>query len=129
MFWFDGNPKGISWAIQTEDSLVEQRRDHADIFLDKVTSEQSRYIALHVGLFWGIGTFIVKNKDEIDVNIDSKSMYEHLTRNNSNQDSFIETRTGFIKKLIEQRILKINYQLIETKENFAVKLLQKRNET
>jgi len=129
VFCFDGNSKAISWAIQTEDSLVEQHRDHADIFLDKVTSEQSRYIALHVGLFWCIGTFIVKNNDEIDVNIDSKSMYEHLTRNNSNQDSFIETRTGFIKQLIEQRILKINYQLIETKENFAVKLLQKRNET
>jgi len=129
VFCFDGNPKGISWAIQTEDSLVEQHRDHADIFLDKVTSEQSRYIALHVGLFWGIGTFIVKNNDEIDVNIDSKSMYEHLTRNNSTLDSFIETRTGFIKRLIEQRSLKINYLLIETKENFAVKLLQKRNET
>ncbi len=129
MFCFDGNPKRISWAIQTKNSLVEQHRDHADIFLDKVTSEQSRYIALHVGLFWCIGTFIVKNNDEIDVNIDSKSMYAHLTQNCSNQDSFIETRTGFIKRLIEQRSLKINYQLIETNENFAVKLLQKRNET
>ena len=129
MFCFDGNPKGISWAIQTEDSLVEQYRDHADIYLDKVTSEQSSYIALPVGFFWCIGTFIVKNNDEIDVNIDSKSMYGHLTRNNFNQDSFIETRIGFIKQLIEQWSLKINYQLIEPKENFATKLLQKRNGT
>lgn len=129
MFYFDGNSKGISWAIQTEDSLVEQHRDHADIYLDKVTSEQSSYIALHVGLFWCIGTFIVKNNDEIDVNIDSKSMYEHFTRNNFNQDSFIETRIRFIKQLIKQWSLKINYQLIEPKENFATKLLQKRNGT
>ena len=129
MFCFDGNSKEISWAIQTEDSLVEQHRDHADIYLNKVTSEQSSYIALHVGLFWCIGTFIVKSNDEIDVNIDSKSMYEQFTRNNFNQDSFIETRTGFIKQLIEQWSLKINYQLIEPKENFATRLLQKRNET
>ncbi len=129
MFCFDGNSKGISWTIQTKDSLVEQHRDHADIYRDKVTSEQSCYIALHVGLFWCIGTFIVKKNDEIDVNMDSKSMYEHVTQNNCNQDSFIETRKGFIKQLIEQWSLRINYQLIEPKENFAVKLLQKRNRT
>jgi len=129
VFCFDGDSEEISWAMQTEDSLIEQHRDHADIYLNKVTSEQSSYIALHAGLFWCIGTFIVKSNDEIDVNIDSKSIYEQFTRNNFNQDSFIETRTGFIKQLIEQWSLKINYQLIEPKENFATRLLQKRNET
>ena len=92
MFFSDGNPKGISWSIQTGDKTVEQYRDHADIYLDKVNSEQSKYIALHVGIFWCIGTFIIKNEDEIIVNLDSKSMYDHLTQNSINQDSFIEKR-------------------------------------
>jgi hypothetical protein len=129
VFFSDGDPKGISWLIQTGDKTVEQYRDQTGIYMDKVNSEQSKYIALHVGIFWCIGTFIIKNEDEIIVNLDSKSMYEHLTKDTANQDSFIDTRTGFIKQLIVQRKLKINYHQIESKDNLASKLLQKRNGT
>ena len=61
LFYSDGNQKKIAWVIQTNDIAIEQLRDHADIYLDRITDEQSRYIALHVGVFWGIGKFIIKN--------------------------------------------------------------------
>ena len=57
------------------------------------------------------------------VEIDSKSMYEHLTGNNEASDIFIENRVWFLNQLIEQRKLNIVYHLIEPKENLASKLL------
>ena len=55
VFYSDGNAKKISWTIETNDSRVEQNRNHVDIYKDKVTELQSKYVALHIGLFWGIG--------------------------------------------------------------------------
>ena len=70
VLFFDGNTKRISWVIQTNNSVIEQKREHAEIYLDKVTNQQSKYIGLHVGLFWGIGMFIIKNQDIVKVAID-----------------------------------------------------------
>lgn len=123
VFYSDGNTKRISWVIQTNDSQVEQMREHADIYLDKIDVEQSKHIALHVGLFWGIGKFTIKNNDTIKVMVDSKSMYENLVNNSGSSDQFIATRTDFIKKFIVQRKLNVNYHLIDCKENLATKLL------
>ena len=103
--------------------MAEQKREHPDIYLDKISDEQSKYIALHVGIFWGIGTFIIKNYDTVNVMLDSKPMYEHLKNDSQSSDDFIEKRTGFIKNLIKQRNLKINYRLIESKENISNKLI------
>lgn len=119
----DGNQKRISWIIQSGESTEEQERDHADRYLNKVTDEQSRYITLHVSIFWGIGRFIIKNEDTINVMLDSKSMYDHLKRNTGTSDIFIENRTLFLNQLIEQRKLNIRYYLIDPKENLATKLL------
>ena len=126
VFYSDGDAKKISWLIQTNDSTSEQNRDHAEIYKDKVTKLQSKYIALHVGIFWCIGTFIIKNEDEVIVNLDSKAMYDHLIQNTVSQVEFIETRTGFLKQLISQRKLKVNYQFIESEKNLALELLKKR---
>jgi hypothetical protein len=60
VFYFDGTPKKIAWSIHTENSIVEQSREQADIYINKISDIQSKYIALHVGLFWWIGTFIIK---------------------------------------------------------------------
>ena len=122
--YFHGTPKEISWIFQSEEKTVKQKRVHADIYLDKVTDEQSRFIAFHVGLFWCIGTFLIVNHDEIDVMIDSKSMYDYLMQQFNIEDIFIEKRTGFINQLIEQRDLKINYQLIDNKDNKAAKIIK-----
>ena len=119
----DGNPKRISWIIQSSDSTEKEERDHVDEYLDKVTDEQSKYIALHVGIFWGIGRFVIQNEDTVNVMIDSKSMYKHLTEDSENSDEFIEKRTWYLKELISQRKLNIKYHLIEPKDDLATKLL------
>jgi len=72
-------------------------------------------------MFWGIGTFIIKNQDVVKIAIDDKSIFEHLSTNQKSRDEFIEKRTHFIRQLIEQRELKIQYVLITPEENLAAK--------
>jgi len=122
-FFFDGNEKRIAWEIRSNDSKIQQIREHVDIYLNRVTKEQSKIIALHVGLFWGIGRFIIKNKDEIKVMIDNKNLFQVVTKNEIITDKFIQTRIHFISQLIKQRKLNINYELIEYKENHLSKLI------
>ena len=122
-YYFDGNEKTISWVIETGKTSVEQKRTHAEYYYDQVSTEQSKYIALHVGIFWSIGRFIIKNGYTVKVILDLNSMFEHLSKNKKNNDPFIESRTKFINQLIEQRGVNITYQLIEPKNNLASKLL------
>ena len=119
----DGNQKKISWVIQSGESTEKEERIHVDEYMDKVTNEQSKYITLHVGIFWGIGRYVIKNDDIVHVMLDSKTMFEHLQNNAEISDEFIEKRTWFYKELIKQNKLKIRYHLIEPKENLASKLL------
>ena len=123
VFYCDGNQKKIAWVIQTDGNAIEQLRDHADIYLDKITDEQSRFIALHVGVFWGIGRFIIKNNDTVSIMMDSKSMFDHLNGDKQSDDSFIQNRSVFISQIVEQRKLNIECQLIDAKDNLAHKLL------
>lgn len=122
-FYFAGNPKKISWVIDSNSDKVEQMRDHADIYLDKVNHEQSRYIAMHVGIFWCIGRFFIKNEDTVRIMVDSETMYEHLVKNQKYKDSFIETRTKFFNQLIEQRKLNIIFKKISKDDNQALRLI------
>lgn len=121
ILFFDGDSKRISWVIQTDNSIVEQKREHAEIYLYKVTNQQSKYIGLHIGIFWGIGTFIIKNEDIVKITTDDKTVYDHLISNQKSNDEFIEKRTFFIRQLIEQRKLKIKYDLVESNRNLAAK--------
>ncbi len=121
VFYSNGNKKKISWVIQTKDSIVEQNREHAEIYKEKVTNLQSKYIALHVGLFWGIGIFIIKNEDIIKIKLDEKIMYDHFTSNLKIDDEFIEKRIQFIRQLIEQRKLQIEFEMIDADKNLARK--------
>ncbi|MEJ2259919.1 MAG: hypothetical protein P8X78_05355 [Nitrosopumilaceae archaeon] len=86
--------------IKNKDSEIKQKREHADIYLDKITGQQSKYVALHVGLFWGIGRFIIQNEDQINVKIDNKQMFEHLREGKKISDDFINTRSGFIFQFV-----------------------------
>ena len=119
VFYLDGNARKISWVIATNGKKAEQQRDHAELYFDKVTNIQSKYIALHVGLFWGIGTFIIKNNDSLEIVLDDKIMFEHLSKDGNASDEFIEKRTKFLKQLILQRKLDVKYTLTNEKENFA----------
>ena len=109
--------------IQTNNSTVEQKREHPDIYLNKVSNLQSKYIALHVGLFWGIGRFIIKNEDSVTINVDDKTMFDNLTRDEKTTDEFVKTRTNFITHLIDQRKLNIHYQHADSEKNQVSKLL------
>ena len=120
--FFDGNSKRIAWIIHTNNSTIEQEREHPEIYLDKVTNQESKYIALHVGIFWGVGRFLIKNKDTIKIMIDNKTMFDHLSGNGESSDDFIKMRTHFITQLIEKRKLKINYELISSGKYLALKL-------
>lgn len=113
VFYSDGNATKISWIIQTGDSTAEQSREHIEIYKNKITDLQSKYVALHVGLFWGIGVFIIKNGDSLKVKINEKTMFDQLTEKTMISDQFIQKRKKFINQLTTQRKLKIKYELIQ----------------
>ena len=123
VFYSDGNAKRVSWLIQTNDSIVDQNREHVDIYKDKISNVQSKYVALHIGLFWGIGVFVIKNEDHLKIKLDDKIMFEQLTANLKIKDEFIQNRIKFINQLIAQRKLKIEFELILQKNNLANKIL------
>ena len=117
VFYSDGNSTKISWIIQTEDTSVEQSREHVEIYKNKITDLQSKYVALHIGLFWGIGVFIIKNEDSLKIKIDEKPMFDQLNGNEKTNDEFIQNRIKFINQLISQRKLKVQYELINQETN------------
>ncbi len=123
IYFFDGDQKKISWTIENSMARSDESRIHAEYFYNIVTPEQSKYIALHVGVFWSIGRFIVKNGDMIKVMLDQKSMFDRLVKNKQTDDIFIETRVKFIDQIIKQRDLDVRYQMVDPSENKASKLL------
>lgn len=89
------------------------------MYKNRVTNIQSKYVALHVGLFWGIGTFIIKNEDTVKIKLDEKIMFDQFTTNLKIDDSFIQKRLKFIRQLTDQRKLKIEFEIISQDENIA----------
>ena len=75
ILYLDGNFSNISWIIQTNETIVSQSRKHTENHKNRITKIQSKYVALHVALFWGIGTFIIKNEDTVKIELDEKIMY------------------------------------------------------
>ncbi|WP_428323898.1 hypothetical protein [Nitrosopumilus sp.] len=112
IFHFDGDNERISWKIKTGDSISEQNREHVEMYKNKVTDLQSKYIAFHVGLFWAIGTFIIKNEDIVKVKFNEKAMFEHFKFSKEINDEFIKNRMQFIKQLILHRKLKMEFELV-----------------
>ena len=123
VFYLDGNAKKVSWGIQTEGVIVEQSREHVEIYRDKISELQSKYVSLHIGLFWGIGVFIIKNKDHIKIRLDDKTMFEQFTTDKIIKDEFIEKRIKFINQLIIQRKLNVEFEYIQQENNLAKKTL------
>ena len=117
IFYSDGNTKNITWCIQTGDSVVRQSRVHVSEFRGKVTETQSKIIAMHVGLFWGIGTFKIKNKDNIIFRTDDVTIYEKFTSNPKTNDDLVEKRAKFVSMLIQQREIHTEFEMINPNEN------------
>ena len=60
ILYSDGNLKKNSWVIQTNESFISQTRIQTENYKNKSTKIQSKYVALHIALFLGIGTFNIK---------------------------------------------------------------------
>ena len=132
--FFDGNVKEYSWSIKTNDKVADQIREHPPAFrsggkLDIKNNEESRFVALHVGIYWGIGVNIIKDNDVINVMCDSKIMFEIMTGEEKIDNDIINDKVYFINQLTNLRKLKLNYQLIESKENIATKNLFAEDDT
>lgn len=124
VFYSDGNAEKISWAIQTNDSIIDQSREHVEIYKNKISNLQSKYVALHIGLFWGIGVFRIKDKDIVKIKLDEKMMFDQLSVDLKIEDEFIANRIKYIKQLTIQRKLKIQFEWIKQKDNLAKKILK-----
>ena len=110
--------------IQTNETIVSQSRKHTENYKNKITKIQSKYVALHVALFWGIGTFIIKNEDTIKIKLDEKIMYEQLKLKIMTDDDFIKNKIKFIQMFIRQRKLKVEFEIINLENNLATKELE-----
>ena len=122
--YFDGNLKKISWVIHTESEKFAQNRNHVEKYKDKITKIQSKYVALHIALFWGIGTFKIKNEDYVNIKLDDEVMHNQLNSKIKIKDEFIEDKIKFIQSFIKQRKLRISFEKIDSKNNLSNKFLK-----
>tara|TARA_B100001750_G_scaffold114434_1_gene90294 strand:+ start:1609 stop:2052 length:444 start_codon:yes stop_codon:yes gene_type:complete len=126
--FFNGTVKKYSWSIRTGSEIVNQIRPHPPAYLsggklDIKNDIESKFIALHIGIYWGLGVFIIKDNDTVNVMCDSSEMYEILFNNNTTDNQIINDKLHFINQLVNHRNLKIKFQLIKQKNNLATKQL------
>ena len=127
--FLDGTKTKFSWIIQTGNEVKREFRIHPPAYysgytLDVKNDEQSKFIALHVGLYWGIGVFVIHDGDMVDVMCDSKEMYDILNSKKETSDQIINDKIHFINLFIEQRKLTLNYYLIKNADNIASELIR-----
>jgi len=132
--FFDGNLKEYSWSIKTGKEVVNQIREHPPAYLsggklEIKNNEESRFVALHVGIYWGLGVFIIKDFDKINVMCDSKEMYKIFIQRHKTLNQIIDDKIYFINQLVGHRNLKLEYHLIEPTKNIATEHLSGTNET
>ena len=130
--FFDGNLKEYSWSIKTGKEIVSQIREHPPAYLsggklEIQNKEESRFVALHVGIYWGLGVFIIKDFDKIHVMCDSKEMYEILIQQYKTENQIIDDKIHFINQLVGHRNLKLEYRLINPTKNIATEHLSSKN--
>jgi len=132
--FFDGNIKEYSWSIKTENNFVNQIRDHPPAFqsggkLNITNNEESKFVALHVGIYWGLGVKIIKEHDIVNPMCDSKMMFEIMTKGKESDNEIINDKVYFINQLTNLRKLKMNYQFIKSDKNIATRHLFAKEDT
>jgi len=132
--FFDGNLKEYSWSIKTGEGVVNQIREHPPAYLsggklEIKDNKESIFVALHVGIYWGLGVFIVKDFDKIHVMCDSKEMYEILIQQYKTENQIIDDKIHFINQLVGHRNLKLEYRLINPTNNISTEYLSGKNKT
>ena len=126
--YFDGTLTEYSWSLKTENKIVNQIRAHPPAYLsggklDVKDKQQSKCIAIHVGIYWGLGVFIIKDSDIVNVMCDSEETYDIMSKICKIDDQIINDKIYFINQLTEHRNLKINYEIIKPESNLATELL------
>ena len=124
ILYFDGDLKKISWVILTGGQELAQSRVHVEKYKDKITKNQSKYVALHIALFWGIGTFKIKNEDDVKIKLDEEGMFDQLNSKTKINDEFIENKIKFIQSFIKQRKLRVDFEKITPEDNLSNKFLK-----
>ena len=132
--FFDGNLKEYSWSIKTGNEIINQIREHPAAYLsggklEIKNKEESRFVALHVGIYWGLGVFTIKDFDKIHVMCDSKEMYEILIRQHKAVNQIVDDKIHFINQLVNHRNLKLEYHLIDPTKNIATEYLSGKDKT
>jgi len=132
--FFDGNLKEYSWSIKTGKEIINQIREHPAAYLsggklEIKNNEESRFVALHVGNYWGLCVFIIKDFDKIHVMCDSKEMYEILIQQYKTENQIIDDKIHYINQLVDHRNLKLEYRLINPTNNIATEYLSGKNKT
>ena len=132
--FFDGNTKEYSWSIKTENNIADQIREHPPAFrsggkLNITNNEESKFVALHVGIYWGLGVNIIKDSDVVNVMCDSEIMFGIMTKGEKNDNEIINDKVYFINQLTNLRKLKINYKFIESRRNIATRHLFAKEDT
>ena len=132
--FIDGTVKEYSWSIKTGNEVVNQDREHPPAYLsggklEIKNKEESRFVALHVGIYWGLGVFIIKDFDKIHVMCDSKEMYEILIQKYKTENQIINDKIHFINQLVGHRNLKLEYHLINPTKNIVTEHLSGKNKT
>ena len=132
--FFDGNTKEYSWSIKTENNIADQIREHPPAFrsggkLNITNNEESKFVALHVGIYWGLGVNIIKDSDVVNVMCDSEMMFGIMTKGEKNDNEIINDKVYFINQLTNLRKLKINYKFIESRKNIATRHLFAKDDT
>ena len=122
--YFDGDLKNISWVILTGGQELAQSRVHVEKYKDKITKIQSKYVALNIALFWGIGTFKIKNEDDVKIKLDEEVMFDQLNSKTKINDEFIENKIKFIQSFIKQRKLRVDFEKITNENNLSNKFLK-----
>jgi hypothetical protein len=132
--FFDGTIKKYSWSIKTGNDIVNQIREHPPAYLsggklNVKNKEESKFIALHIGIYWGLGVFIIKDYDIVNIMCDSQEMYEIIINSHKTDNQIINDKIYFTNQLVHQRNLKVNYQMIESSKNLASKYLSVKDDT
>ncbi len=131
--FFDGTISEYSWSIKTEGKTANQIREHPPAYLsggklDVKNNLESKFISLHVGIYWGLGVFIIKDSDTVNVMCDSEEMYNILIQKADTNDQIINDKIHFINQLTEHRNLKISFKLIKPESNIATEYLSSKDD-
>jgi len=127
--FIDGTVTKFSWYMKSEQRISEETRNHPPAYysggkLNVKNEDESKFIALHVGIYWGLGVYIIKNNDMVNAMCDSKLMYDVFCNEKKIDNQIINDKIFFINQLTNQRGLELNFHFIKQNENMASKLIR-----